>query len=211
MRAAAFETILPHGPITVLPLNLTQTPSHSSPFLLLALALPAALGVLTPYWLIATHAAHDSSLLFERVETTLLLGCALLIWMFLFGWPIVRRAWQIGIHRTVTIARDAISVRDEGPFGQKSWRQPLGAYRGIAHHVRSSLSGTRHELLLIHPDPTRTLLLRAADKISQAEIDELTVLLGCREIAPQVFYRNTTERADWSYVAGKAKLASMDA
>ncbi|MEQ1695994.1 MAG: hypothetical protein ABL901_09165 [Hyphomicrobiaceae bacterium] len=193
MRAAAFETILPNGPITQLPLQLVQTPSRTSPFLMLALAFPAALAVLAPFSMIAAHAAIDSSMFFERTATTVQLSLALVLWGFVFVLPLVQRTRQLGQSRTISITDDCINVTDRGLLGNKSWVQPLSAYRGIAHHVRSSLSGTRHELLLIHPTPSYSLLLRAADKIGQAEIDELGILLGCREIAPQVFYRNTKQ------------------
>ena len=68
MRAAAFETVLPNTPITMLPLNLTLTHSRVSPLLMVALALPAALAALTPFWLIARHA--DASFLISRPETS---------------------------------------------------------------------------------------------------------------------------------------------
>lgn len=208
MRAAAFETILPNAPIDALPLTLVQKPSRTSPLLLLALALPAAMAVLAPYSMIAAHAAFDSSLLTDRTAASLQAGLALVLWATVFCWPILRRTQRMGTRRDVTIKNGMVSVQDIGIFGNKSWTQPLPAYRGIAHHVRSSLSGTRHELLLIHPDPARSLLLRAADKIGQAEIDILGNLLGCREIAPQVFYRNT-ERVQYRvFRQNRAGLAS---
>jgi hypothetical protein len=190
MRAAAFETILPNGPIAGLPATLTQTPSRSLPFLTLALALPAAFAVLTPFAMIAAHASRDASLLTERADTAALLAGAMILWLAVFGWPLLTRARRCAVERTILIEDEAVIVRDHGLFGQTTWMQPLSAYRGIAHHVRASLSGTRHELLLIHTDPRRSLLLRTAPVISQSEIDQLGNLLGCREIAPQVFYRS---------------------
>jgi hypothetical protein len=208
MRAAAFETILPNAPIAALPLTLSQTPSRSSPLLLLALALPAALAVLAPYSLIAAYATFDSSLLMERGSATLHAGLALILWTLVFCWPILRRTHRMATRRDITIDDGMVKVHDAGLFGNNSWVQPLSAYRGIAHHVRSSLSGTRHELLLIHPDPSQSLLLRAADKIGQSEIDTLGNLLGCREIAPQVFYRNTERVPHRAFRRIPAGLAS---
>jgi hypothetical protein len=210
MRAAAFETIEPNGPVTSLPFNLHQSPSRSSPFLMLTLAFPAAVAALAPYYLIAAHAAQDASLLIERFETSIMLAFALLIWTLVFGWPLGRRLSQLGTSRTISLARETVTVTENGPFGSKTWSEPVAAYRGIAHHVRSSLSGTRRELLLIHPDPARTLLLRIAEKISQSEIDELAKLLGCREIAPQVYYVNTERKFGLPLAAGDAKLAGVD-
>lgn len=207
MRAAAFETILPNGPITCVPLLLVQTPSRSSPVLMLTLALPAALAVLAPFSMIAAHAALDSSVFFENAATSAQLGIALVLWALVFVLPIARRARQLGLTRTISIAGDRVNVTDRSLLGNKTWVQPLSAYRGVAHHVRSSLSGTRHELLLIHPNPSYSLLLRAADKINQAEIDELGIILGCREIAPQVFYRNTKQVQDGPFRQSQTSLA----
>ena len=187
MRAAAYETILPSAPIATLPLTLKATASRVSPFLIVLLALPAAFATLTPFWLIFQHS--DPGLLLTRFETSVPLGLTFLAWTALFGWPIVRRTMRIGQSRSISISHGRVRVEDLGLTGRSKWNEPLAAYSGIAHHVRSSLSGTRHELLLIHPDPARSLLLRAASSISQEEIDALTHLLGCREIAPRVFYR----------------------
>ena len=208
MRAAAFETILPNGPITALPLNLVQTASRTSPLLMLALALPAAVAALTPFFLIAHHAAQDASLLMDRQATSLLLAVALAIWAALFGWPIARRALRSGQRRRIAISATKVTVSDAGLLRTETWSEPLLTYRGIAHHVRSSLSGTRHELILIHPDPARSLLLRAADRIGQPEIDQLTQLLGCREIAPQVFYRNRVRRRDTALATADEQRAT---
>jgi hypothetical protein len=207
MRAAAFETILPNGPINSLPLELRQTPSRSSPLLMLTLALPAVIVVLAPFSMIAAHAALDSSMLIERTATTVQLGLALVLWALVFVLPLAKCAQQLVKSRTISITHELVNVTDRGLFGNKTWVQPLSAYRGIAHHVRSSLSGTRHELLLIHPNPACSLLLRAADNIGQTEIDDLGNLLGCREIAPQVFYRNTKQPHAGPFQRGEAGLA----
>jgi hypothetical protein len=191
MRAAAFETIQPNTAITSLPTMLHQTPSRVSPWLMIGLALPAAVAVIAPFTLIAVHAAQEPSLLTDQVERSAILGLALMVWTCVFVWPIAARAKQSAAERRIVIDAASVTVWEKGLFGATTWSEPLHAYTGIAHHVRSSLSGTRHELLLIHADPARALLLRTAAQITQAEIDHLTMLLGCREIAPQVFYRNT--------------------
>ena len=208
MRAAAFETILPNGPITSLPVQLVQTPSRTSPLLVLALAIPAALAVLAPFSMIAAHAALDSTMFLERPASSAQMLLAILLWGVVFALPIANSTRQLGRSRTASIDGDVVSVTDYGLFGNKTWAQPLSGYRGIAHHISSSLSGTRHELLLIHPDPAYSLLLRAADKIGQIEIDELGNILGCREIAPQVFYRNTKHLHAVTIRQGGAGLAS---
>jgi hypothetical protein len=195
MRAAAFETLLPGGPITCLPLSMVQTASRVSPVVMLALALPAAIAALTPFALIAMHAARDHSMLVERPETAVMLSAALVVWAALFGWPITIRALRFGHRRQIEIDGNHVTVVEGSWAFRRSWTENVTKYEGVAHHVRSSLSGTRHELILIHPDPAKSLLLRVADKITQTEIDQATLLLGCREIAPQPFYRRRVQRS----------------
>ena len=187
MRAAAYDTVVPNSPITSLPLNLVETASRASPILVLLLALPVALAGLVPFWLILQHAGP--ALLGSNPAATITLGIALIAWTALFGWPIARQTGRFGLCRSITITHGHVRVADRGLLASSAWNEPLSAYLGLAHHVRSSLSGTRHELLLIHPDPARSLLLRTAASISHGEIDVLTNLLGCREIAPRMFYR----------------------
>ena len=71
-----------------------------------------------------------------------------------------------------------VSVSDCAVLGSRSWQAPLEEFSGIAHWVRSSLSGVRHELHLVHPDPRKSLLIHRADHISQATIDAAGALLG---------------------------------
>jgi hypothetical protein len=191
MRAAAFETIQPNTPLTALPLHLAQTPSRASPILLLALALPAAFAALAPFYFIAAHAAQHTQVFVERPQHSLQVLLAIVAWSLVFGWPIFRRTRRMGSRRDILITQNGVTVTESGFMSHTVWTEPLQSYRGLAHHVRASLSGTRHELLLIHPNPAHSLLLRTADKIAQNEIDSTALLLGCREIAPQVFYRNT--------------------
>ena len=187
MRSSAFETILPNTPITAVPAKLELTASRVSPILVLTLVLPFALLALVPYVMIAEH--PEAVLLISRFETSIPLGIAFLAWTLIFGWPIASAFSKLGRRQTVIIHSDLVRVWERAAFSQSAWSAPLHTYRGLAHHVRATLSGTRHELILVHPDPARSILLRLSPAIGQREIDELTQLLGCREIAPRVFYR----------------------
>jgi hypothetical protein len=188
MRATDFETITPDAPLTGLPLTLRQTPSRAAPFLLAALAMPAALVSLVPFVLVAEHLSRDSTILITRIETALAIGAGLLLWIGVFAWPFLARVGRAGCDRTIEITGTMVTVTDQGWLAAQTWQEPLSAYTGLSHRVRSSLSGTRHELLLMHVNSSRTLLLRVAPRIAQSELDETAMLLGCREIAPRVIY-----------------------
>ncbi len=210
MRAADFETLHPNTPIRVLPITIIQTPSRTSPLFVLALALPAALTALTPVYLIAAHAAQNTQVFVERPQTSLQIAFAFMMWSLVFGWPIFKRTRRMGSQRLIAMTATDATVIDSGLLGDKTWREPLSAYNGLAHHVRSSLSGTRHELLLIHPNPARSLLLCTAQKITQSEIEITKTLLGCREIAPQAFYRNTQTTFQRGFATITPQLPSRD-
>jgi len=87
MRATDFETILPDHPVTELPATLSQTPSRAAPFLLLALALPAATLSLFPFAMIAEHLARDPAVAAQRPMTVLALALAFLVWLMFSAGP----------------------------------------------------------------------------------------------------------------------------
>lgn len=188
MRATDFETILPDRPITELPATVSQTPSRAAPFLLFALALPAATLCLFPFAMIAAHLAREPGIAAERPLDVIVLALAFLVWFGVFGWPIALRASRATSARNVAFAPGFVTVTDTGLLGPATWQEPLANYDGITHRVRSSLSGTRHELILVHPNPARSVLVRASARISQSEIETTTSLFGCPEIAPRVIY-----------------------
>ena len=188
MRATAFETIVPDQSITALPVTLVQRPSRSSPIFMVLLVVPVVMAMLMPYSLIAVAAARDSSIVLDRGRSVAQIMIAFALWSLVFGWPIVVRLSRIWTQRTVHISGENVRVVERTMLGEHAWSKPLSSYRGVAHHIRSSVGGTRHELLLIHKDKTASILLRASPMISRREIDDVVRLLGCREIAPQVFY-----------------------
>ena len=55
--------------------------------------------------------------------------------------------------------------------------------------MRASLSGTRHELILVHPERDKCVLLSVAPRTTQAEVDRVATLLGHKEIPPSELYR----------------------
>ena len=87
---------------------------------------------------------------------------------------------------------------EEGLFAGKIWEEPVARYTGVAHHIRTSLSGTRHELVLAHPDRARSILISAAPDISQDDVDRICTLLGRAEISSRELYsvRGLRDRGD---------------
>ena len=93
------------------------------------------------------------------------------------------------VTRTVEIDERTVTVTEGGQFRTWTWSAPLGAFTGLAHHLRASLSGTRHELILVHPEREKSVLLCLADTLAQQEVERVATLLGHKEIPSSVLYR----------------------
>ncbi len=192
MGASLFENSQPAEPMTILPWRASQTPSRSTMFLTLGVAIPAAFVAIGPLALFIAHLATDPSalaLVMHRPQSSLVVLLGLTAWLLVFGWPMARVLATIGSSRHITLADGTVTVHDRQFLHQTTWTQPVLAYSGVAHRVTTSLSGTRHELILVHPIVARTILLATAPKIGQTEIDNVAHMLGCREIAAPASYR----------------------
>lgn len=117
------------------------------------------------------------------------LAAAMLFWVGLFAWPLRALFTRLTWRRSVEITRENVAVFDQRTFGGSNWTAPLHDYKGVAHHIRSSLSGTRHELVLVHPDSDRSVLLMTAEHISEADINRMTRLLGLPTVPARELYR----------------------
>jgi hypothetical protein len=91
--------------------------------------------------------------------------------------------------RTVDIDERTVTVTEGSRFRTWTWSAPLSSYTGLAHHLRASLSGTRHELILVHPERDKCVLLSLADTMAQCEVDRVAALLGQKEIPSSELYR----------------------
>ena len=124
----------------------------------------------------------------------MILGAGLIAWVALFLVPAKRIIQRFGNRRRVTIVHERVTVADDSLFGARHWSAPLAEFRGIAHHVRSTLSGVRHELILVHPSRGRSVVLHSAHAIGQPTIDRATALFRLQQIPAHELYR-VTQRA----------------
>jgi len=164
---------------------------------MIAVLLPLGLAILLPFGLVLQHLALDPAtraVLAERPEAGLQLLLALAVLGSLLWWPLVRFAHSLTHGRSIAIDRGMVLVGERGLFGVERWSEPVANYAGVAHQVRTSLSGLRHELVLVHRDPERTVLLAVADRIPQGEVDRAASLLGLAEIPSREAYRLTLLR-----------------
>lgn len=191
MRPTRFDCVKVAN-IGELPLRSTQSSPklHNSMSLILLLILAA--GVVVPQISLAIHGLSDPLVRPRIIEQPIVafeFAVALAFWLTLFGWPLWSLVRRLLAHRAVEISTSIVAVADRGAFGQKVWKVPLTEYLGIAHHTRSSLAGTRHELILAHCDRRKSIMLQVDDHISQNDAEHFCRLLKLPQIPARELYR----------------------
>lgn len=191
MRVAIFDRVEPLVP-NKLPFQLVSACSQRAAAAKLALAVPAALAAAATL-LIGLFDAAKAPGAWEIMARQPAVGLEILVAMafvtFLLVLPIKRLCDRLVMQRTVRIDTGMVSIKERGHFRSSTWDEPLGNYSGLVHHVRASLSGTRHELILAHPKRHKSVLLSVAPSLSHNEVARVAALLGHREIPARELYR----------------------
>jgi hypothetical protein len=153
--------------------------------------------VTAPVALVLIHAPRDvAEAVIHHPATATVLAVGLFAGLMLFLVPAQRIIARFGRRRCVTITPERASVSDGTLFGARHWSAPLAEFEGIAHHMRTTLSGVRHELVLVHPSRERSIVLHhAAHGIGQAAIDRAAQLLRLPQLSPHVLYRRPSQNA----------------
>ena len=191
MRAAIYDRVEPPVPAQ-LPLRLAQTCSQRAAVALLVLVVPAALGGTVAALAVILQAllAPDARAVVEQHPALgLEILAAISIVIYLLALPTSRLLARLSRTRTVEITDGFVRVTEGGHFRSCAWIEPLASFTGVVHHVRASLSGTRHELILVHPTRAMSVLLSVAPRTTQSEVDRVATLLGHKELPPSELYR----------------------
>lgn len=178
--------MLPSAPLGSLPINLEHSTARVTPILVLGVLVPLALALLFPFVLLGQHLADDPAtraVIAHRPTAAIQLFLALMAFGAIFGWPLVRLAKSLAFARIVAIDRARVVVSERGLFHRGTWSEPLVQYAGVAHRVRTSLSGVRHELILVHRNPSRSILLDVSQRIAPEDAGRVALLLGLAEIS----------------------------
>lgn len=181
MRTEAFESVELLSAAGEWPIQSAQTSNRLSEIIRLALLAGLAGAIVLPQLALAFYALSNPetrALILDRPLMTAELMVAMAFWIALFAWPLRRLHARVNGRRSVEISKLSVAVRDEKLLKTETWSAPLASYSGIAHQVRASLSGTRHELILVHPGKARSVLLMVSEHISEADIQRFTRLLG---------------------------------
>jgi hypothetical protein len=196
MRPEAFEYVEVTSGSGALPLRSLQGAPRAPSLMHLTLLTALAAAVVAPQIGLAGYALSSPDFRQSILGQPLVafqLAVALAFWITIFALPLRGLADRLTCRRAVEITSSTVTVTDTRAFTGKSWSAPLASYRGIAHNTRSSLSGTRQELVLVHDDRKLSVLLMAAETISDADIARLTRLLNLPQIPVRSLYGRRTD------------------
>lgn len=188
MRLAAIDRMTPSMPDFAAPaITIEQLPARRTTGVLLAALVLVAAVLLSPFYLIATAALADQALrdaVSTRPLAVMQILAGLAFWLVLLGFPIYRLLNTLTRSRSIEIAAGRVTVVDRA-FGEaSSWSAPVSEFLGVAPFLRASLSGVRHELVLVHPDRARSLMIAMAPRLMQSEVDHVSDALGLPELPP---------------------------
>jgi hypothetical protein len=206
---AVLDTVACDHPFDRLPLTIDQKSSRASALIMLALLVPALLVGLVPTALLVAFASSSWGVAADHPGAAAQVLVGIGLWTVLFVLPAKRIVQRFGVVRRIHIEADAIEVNERGLFGSRHWQAPLSEYTGIARHLRSTLSGLRHELILVHREPRKSLLLHSGDLASQPTIEQATRLLGLPEIQPRELYRRRSLRSARTPMPAEPALARL--
>ncbi|MFN3868080.1 MAG: hypothetical protein ACK4MF_03315 [Hyphomicrobiaceae bacterium] len=192
MRFAQFDEISPAVMDTPLPWRQRQS-SATLPgaFVVAALAATVLLVAIPGALIIAHLASGDDAvrLVTDHPGSAIQIALGLALASALVGWPLYLNTRRIGRRRDVTIDARQVSVSEFSPAGKTDWSEPLSAYLGIAHHLRTTQAGPRHELILVHRDPRRHVIVACAERLTRADIERAALQLGVAEVPAAALYR----------------------
>lgn len=191
MLHVSFDQVASPTGLDRFPIRLEQSLSRVSVLFKLLLLMPALAAVAILLLLLAAHAVADPgtlALLREHPLTAIQIALGVALWSVLFVYPLRLLLTRAATKRLVNISADTVHVAEHGLLRTRFWSAPLGTYRGITHQVRSTLSGVRHELILVHADPGCHVLLTVDDAISPKTLERAAALLRLPEVPAHSLY-----------------------
>lgn len=205
-----FETIDPPAPLAMLPARIAQSSPRVRTILALTALSVTAFAIAAPFAAVLAHLVETPearSLVSEQPATVMQLAFGLVVWTVLLGWPLTRLTRRLTTRRIVTLTTGHVAVEETGLIGTTTWSLPTSAFTGLAHHVRASLSGVRHELVLRHADPARTVLIAVAPRFTQSDVERICVLLDVSEISARLLYERDAVRKSTRYPSFRSQTA----
>jgi hypothetical protein len=189
--SGVFDVVEPGHAAPSLPLRLALTPDRTRTTARLCLIVPGLLALLVPAalaaYLLIGPGAQSGDQSDQLTSTALTLLPAL--WLGLAAMSALAILPRMARKRLVTITSDQVSALETSLLGVRAWRLPIREYRGIAHHVRASSGIVNHEIILVHPNPDRSVLLHTALVVNQTSLDHFAALFRLPLVPARDVYR----------------------
>lgn len=113
---------------------------------------------------------------------------ALALWTAVLVIPAHRLATASGRRSSIEVSPTVVRVSEEYGRRTESWSEPLASFSGVAHHTRTSLSGMRQELVMVHPNRGRSVIIAAAPLISDSAHEDMARFLSLPRVHPAAIY-----------------------
>jgi hypothetical protein len=196
-----------------LPVRIERCPSLASVVFDLCLLCAMLAGLASIFTVAVAHAVAEPRALAVLSNHPVaavqgLFGLAVLLAIVVL--PVRRLLRRVGARRTVEVHADVVRVSETTLWGTRQWEEPLARYRGVAHHVRASLSGLRHELVLVHESAARNVIMAESDRITHTTIERAKALLGLPELPARELYARSAATPPHR-IAAKSHLATAQA
>lgn len=159
--------------------------------LLVGLSLGGILGLLLPVGLIAVGAISNPQVinsLMEHPGSAALLAAGVLVGIALLTFPLRAGLARLSSSGRVEMADGMVNVERRGLVALERWSAPLAQFCGVTHHIRATLSGPRHEIILVHPERDKDVLLHLAHRHPPEGAEYYARLLGLPELQPRELY-----------------------
>jgi hypothetical protein len=151
-------------------------------------AITTVAAVLASISLASGGQASGLSVLAERPLAALQTAAGLSLCSLLLLTPALRGLTRLWARQDVRVDTAMVEIQRHTPLGIARRCVPLNDYQGIAHHIRASLSGLTHEIILVHPDSAFSVTLLSAERVTQTTLDDYKSLLGLPEIPARAIY-----------------------
>lgn len=212
MRPEAFDSVVVTTAAGTTPWRSIQTNAAAARLPGVTLMVLLAMLIVGPQIALAGYAIADPALrqtFVDQPVAALQVAAALVFWMAVVCGPLRLAIGKVARRRTVEIRDGQVIAEDVHAFGSQSWAEPLPAYLGIAHHVRTSVSGVRHELVLAHPKRSRSVLFQVSEHISEQDVDAAAQLLGVRKVGAAALYRLNAPELTGCFAAEPRRLPGV--
>ncbi|CFX38775.1 protein of unknown function [Candidatus Filomicrobium marinum] len=207
MPFSSFETVSITAHRDGLPAHIEQRVCNTAALAQLFFLLPVLGLFAAPYLVLGVGFVSEpifSEVVAERPSAFLAVLAGFGMGGILLGLPTVRCLRRLGKRREITLTNSYVEVDDRNLWGASKWGCPLREFSGVTHHIRTNVSGVRHELILVHPVSRRCLLLRIGDQISLEDTQSLADLLGLPMLsASALFARRSPQGTSSGDFAGQ--------